>query len=317
MKYLVFDISNLLYRTFYANKSDDDITLAGLAQHAALTTLNKYFKEHRPDKVVMTFDRPNWRKEYTKTDKCLSKRPYKGNRRQKMTPAEKAKYKVFCDHLTEFEEMMRVHTSVVCLAAPLLEADDLMAGFVQVYTVIDEDAEFIVVTADGDMIQLLEFDNVRLINPANGKDQNLDDYENDVKLFMFEKCIRGDGGDNVMSAYPRVRRTRILKAYHDDYEKNQLLNETWNHPITEEHPKTEEKPTGTIFKVKDVFNENKLLMDLNSQPDDIRKLIVKTIMREMEDPGRYSHFHFLAFLGKYKMERVARQLEVFLPLLSR
>ena len=59
MRYLIFDISNILYRTFYANKGDDDITLAGLAQHAALTTLNKYFKEYKPNKVVMTFDRPN------------------------------------------------------------------------------------------------------------------------------------------------------------------------------------------------------------------------------------------------------------------
>jgi len=316
MRYLIFDISNILYRTFYANKGDDDITLAGLAQHAALTTLNKYFKEFKPNKVVMTFDRPNWRKDYTKTDKCLSKRIYKGNRRQKMTPAEKAKYEVFCEHLDEFENMMKVHTSVVCLAAPLLEADDLMAGFVQVYDALDDEAEFIVVTADCDMKQLLEYPSVRLIDPATGKDRDLSDYENDVGLFMFEKCLRGDRGDNVMSAYPRVRRTRILKAYHDDFELNNLLNETWKHPDTEEHPINEERPEGTVFRVKDVFKENMLLMDLNSQPEHIRKLIVKTIVKEMEDPGRYSHFHFLAFLGKYKMEKVARQLEIFIPLLS-
>lgn len=311
MRYVVFDISNLLYRTFYANKGDDDTTLAGLAHHSALVTLNKYFKELKPDKVIMTFDRPNWRKEYTQTDKCLSKRIYKGNRRQKMTPSEKAKYEVFCDHLTDFEDMMRVHTSVVCLAAPLLEADDLMAGFVQVYDVIDEDAEFIVVTADKDMVQLLEFDNVRLLDPASGKDRTLEDYENDVGLFMFEKCLRGDRGDNVMSAYPRVRRTRILKAYHDDFELNNLLNETWK------HPKTDEFPDGAEFKVKDVFRENMLLMDLNSQPDNIRRLIVNTVVKEMDDPGKYDHFQFLKFLGKYEMTNIAKQVDLFIPLLSK
>lgn len=316
MRYVVFDISNILYRTFYANKNDDDITIAGLAQHAALVTLNKYFRELKPDKVIMAFDRPNWRKEYTETDQCLSKRIYKGNRRQKMTPSEKAKYELFCEHLEDFEQLMKVHTSVVCLAAPRLEADDLMAGFVQVYDALDEDAEFIVVTADKDMVQLLEYPNVRLLDPASGKDRNLDDYENDVGLFMFEKCIRGDRGDNVMSAYPRVRRTRILKAYHDDFEKNNLLNETWKHPDTKEHPVTEERPEGTVFKVKDVFKENQLLMDLNCQPEDIRKLIVTTIIKEMESPGVYSHFHILKFLGKYKMVKVANQLEQFIPLLS-
>ena len=317
MRYVIFDISNLLYRTFYANKSDDDTTLAGLAHHSALTTLNKYFKELKPDKVIMTFDRPNWRKDYTKTDKCLSKRKYKGNRRQKMTPAEKIKYDVFCEHLTDFEEMMRVHTSIVCLAADKLEADDLMAGFVQTYDVLDENAEFIVVTADKDMVQLLEFDNVRLLDPASGKDRNLDDFENDVGLFMFEKCIRGDRGDNVMSAFPRVRRTRILKAYHDDFEKNNLLNETWYHPKTKEHPFTEEKPKGTLFKVKDVYRENQLLMDLNCQPDDIRRLIVNTIVKEMDNPGIFSYFHFMQFLGKFEMKKIAQNVETFLPLLSR
>ena len=124
MKYLVLDISNLLYRTFYANKSEDDITLAGLAHHQALLTLNKYYKQHKPDKVVMCFDRKTWRKEYTKSDECISGKLYKGNRRKDMTPKEREKYEQFLGHLDEFEELMKVHTSVVCLAANGLEAEN-------------------------------------------------------------------------------------------------------------------------------------------------------------------------------------------------
>ena len=53
MRYLVFDISNLLYRTFFVQRQENDETLAGIAAHSALVTLNKYFKKYKPDRVVM------------------------------------------------------------------------------------------------------------------------------------------------------------------------------------------------------------------------------------------------------------------------
>ena len=223
-KYILFDISNLLYRCFFANKSNDDVTAAGLAHHMALTTLNKYYKNFQPHKVVMAFDRSSWRKLYTADEElCLSGKPYKGNRRQSMTPKEKAKFELFLDHLSEFEDMMRVHTSIVCLAGDGLEADDLVAGFCQAHP----DDETIIVSADKDMIQLLRHPGVRLIDPASGKDRTLDEWDGDADLFMFEKCIRGDTGDNVGSALPRVRSTKIRKAYTDSFERVNMMNDTW------------------------------------------------------------------------------------------
>jgi len=303
MKYLVLDISNLLYRTFYANKGEDDITLAGLAHHQALLTLNKYYRAHKPDKVVMCFDRKTWRKEYTKSEKCISGKLYKGNRRQDMTPKEREKYELFLEHLSEFEELMNVRTSVVCLAADGLEADDLAAGFVQMYS--GDDNEIVVISTDKDYIQLLGFPNVTLINPADDKERSLDNWGGDAELFIFEKCVRGDAGDNVQSAYPRVRTTRIQKAYNDPLERVNMMEETWtNHE-------------GKEMRVKDVFKENQLLMDLRKQPEEYRNLIKETILNEMEDPGTYSYFHFLKFLGKYDMKKLAGQAEQFAEMLSR
>ncbi|TFH08230.1 MAG: hypothetical protein E4H14_06805, partial [Candidatus Thorarchaeota archaeon] len=109
MKYLVFDISNLLYRTFFAQRQENDETLAGLATHSALVTLNKYFRQHKPDRVVMAFDRSSWRKDYTASPECLSKKPYKGNRRKDMSPAQQAKFQRFMNHLSEFETLIRKH----------------------------------------------------------------------------------------------------------------------------------------------------------------------------------------------------------------
>lgn len=304
MKYLVFDMTNLLYRTFFANKNEDDVTVAGMAHHMALMTLNKYFKHYKPHKVIMCFDRPSWRKQYTKTDECVSGKIYKGHRRKKMTPSQKKKYELFLEHIAEFEDIMRVHTSCVVLGADLLEADDLVAGCADIFS-LEVGAEIIIVSSDKDMIQCLKHDGVSLINPADGKGRTLDDWGGDADLFMFEKCIRGDTGDNVQSSLPRCKKTRILKAYNDPLECANLMHETWT------------RPDGQEFVVKHLFKENELLMDLSKQPEDIYRTIIKTIIEGVEDPGSYSHFHFLQFLGKYEMKKLSSQLEQFVPLLSR
>ncbi len=140
MKYLIFDAGNILYRTFYAHKSEDDITLAGLAAHTALLTLNKYYKQHKPCKVIMGFDRHSWRKDYTATDECVSGKPYKGNRRQNMTQKEREKFELYLRHVEEFEGMIEEHTSVITMAADGLEADDVIAGAIQTLSVIEPDA---------------------------------------------------------------------------------------------------------------------------------------------------------------------------------
>jgi hypothetical protein len=303
-KILLFDASNVLYRTFHANKANDEKTISGLAHHAALTTLNKYYKQFKPDKVVMAFDRSNWRKQYTKTDACLSGKLYKGNRRTKFTPKEQEKYEAFCEHILEFENLLRDHTSIICLSANTLEADDLMAGIVQHYRNKKDNSTFTIVSQDRDLLQLLKFQNVTIMDPATGKARTLEEYDNDVKWFMFQKCIRGDLGDNVGSALPKVRTTRLKLAFSDPYEYEKLMNETWTNQ--------EEK----VFKVKDLYDENKLLMDLESQPTEIRNLIEETIVHGLENPGKYSDFHFRKHCGKYELKMIADGINQYINMLS-
>jgi len=303
MKYIILDISNLLYRSYYANKNEDELTIAGLAQHQALLTLNKYYKAHKPDKIVMAFDRKAWRIDYTTSELCLSGKKYKGNRRKDMTEKERAKYQAFLEHLNQFEELMKIHTSVICLAADGLEADDLVAGFVQQYA--SPENEIIAVSTDKDYIQILGHENVRLIDPATDKDRTLEEWGGSAELFMFEKCIRGDAGDNVQSAYPRVRKTRIMKAWEEPLERVNMMEETWlNHE-------------GKAMVVKEVFKENELLMDLSKQPQEWRDLMTKTINENMEDPGKFSLFQFMRFLGKFKMNKVADNVTTYAEMLSR
>lgn len=301
-KILLVDASNMLYRTFFANKDHDDQISAGLAHHTALKTLNKYFKEHQPHAVVLAFDRQNWRKVYTNDEQvCHSTKKYKGNRRQKMTPSEQEKFQRFLEHISEFEQIVREHTSIICLSDDGLEADDLIAGVVQLLP----ESEHIVLSSDKDLIQLLRNENVTLIDPSRDKQRTLDDWEGDADFFMYEKCLRGDNGDNVQSAFPRVRKTRIRKAYSDPYEHTNMMQSTWT-----DHE-------GREFKVGDLYEENKMLMDLTYQPQCVRNKIFDEVEREFADPGEFSYFHFLKFCGKYEMKEISKHLEHFIPMLSR
>lgn len=303
MKYIVFDISNLLYRTFFAQTNETDEVLAGLATHSALTMLNKYFKIHKPDKVVMAFDRASWRKEYTASEQCVSKRPYKGNRRQDMTPAQQAKYQRFIQHMHEFEALIAEHTTIISLFENRLEADDLIAGFCQIEACPEN--EIIIISSDSDLLQLVRYDNVRVISPATDKEQSLDEYNNDPKYYVFAKCVRGDPTDNVQSAFPRVRSTRILKAYTDAFERVQLMNEKWTNENKVE------------FRVQELFDENEILINLEKQPKDIRKLIYQSVDDAMNKEREFSMFYILKFVGKYKLQKIKESIDNYIPMLSK
>ena len=302
MKYLVFDISNLLYATFFVHKQETDTTIAGLAAHSALMTLNKYYRQFKPDKVVMAFDRSSWRKEYTASEECVSKRPYKGNRRQNMTSAEQAKYERFCAHVNDFENLITNYTSIISLAGKNLEADDLIGGFVQTH----QDDEIIIVSADHDFLQLLKFPNVTIFSPKSGKKRDLSEYHDDPIYYLYLKYIRGDiKGDHIQSALPGVREKAVYEAYNDPYKHEELMRRVWK------------DPNGREFVVRDLFNENKKLINLEQQPEEIRERILHTINEEMARKKRYSFFHMLRFLKKLELNKITENLESFEPLLSR
>lgn len=299
--YLLLDVSSILYRSFFANKNEDEITSAGLAHHTALNVVNKYYKQIKADKTVMAFDRPNWRKQYTLSDECLSGKIYKGNRRQKMTPSQKQKFERFMGHIKEFESIIDQLTSIICLSCDKLEADDLIAFFTQIHS----DDKITIISSDKDLLQLTNGSTVKLIDPASGKERTLEEWNNDVDYFIFEKCIRGDVSDNVQNAFPRVRKSRIKLAYENAYEHTKLMNETWTDPVSKRN-----------HVVKDLFNENKLLMDLTCQPKELQKLGIKHILSKESDPGNFSFFHFLQFCGKYQLKEISKNITNFTDMLN-
>jgi len=198
-----------------------------------------------------------------------------------------------------------------------MEGDDVIAAYCQLYS--NDNHEITIVSGDRDFTQLLRLPGITLINPDNGKPRNtVDDkeYEPDLDYWIFKKCIRGDGGDNVPSAFPRVRETRIKKAYADQYERVNFMNETWNEILLEQDDKGNDTTREVTYRVGDLFEQNIILMDLFKQPAHLREFLEEGVKIQVENIGSYSHFHFLRFLGEYNLQRVSEESMRFVELFS-
>jgi hypothetical protein len=300
MKRLIVDIPNLFWRVVSAHNAKYEGTAedkAGLALHSCLTTFNKWFKVVNPDQIAVVFEGSNnWRKTYTASDQCISKVLYKGNRVKDPSMAH------LFDVLNDFKTLIEQHTSIICLQNDLVEGDDLIAAFVQEYS----GDEIVILSGDKDFKQLLSHKNVTLLNPDDGKPRTVED----PIYFLFEKCIRGDVGDNVLSAFRRVRATRLQKAFTDEFEYANIMN----HEFTRPNPVTLEEQT---FKVGDLFKENKLLMDLEAQPEDIRKSMKETIQYQSNNFGKFNNFAFQKFLGQHNLVNIGDNSSQYVNLFTR
>ena len=321
---LIVDISNLFWRAVSAQQkygAPNAADSAGLGLHMCLMSLRKHYNTIQPQKIAVAFEgKENWRKTYTKSEECYSKRLYKGNRVLDPNMA------VLFDVIKSFEDLVINHTNIVTLQHPELEGDDLISGYAQYYSEphpgSEEGDEVYILSGDKDFVQELGNPNVKLINPDDGKLRTLEGVcgVDDAGYFMFEKAFRGDAGDNVLPAFPRVRKTRLQKAYGvkdgkaypelaDSFELSNLFNHKWEFM----DPETGDK---RMMSVEKMFEENNLLMNLRGQPERIRALIRETIETQADNHGQFNFFKFNSFLGKYQLQQIAERASDFVGLFS-
>ena len=309
---LILDANNILYRTFFAHinvASSDPEDLIGLCHHSALWAIRSYYNEYPADEIVIAFDSKSWRKLYTSDlDECVTYLKYKGQRRQGLTKKQEEEFRNLDAHINELYEILRDQTSLLVLKEHLLEADDLIAGYIQ----SNPETKHVLITSDKDYMQLLCKHDLTIIDPASGKPRSLKDWDNDPDLFLFEKCIRGDKSDNIISAYPRLRRTKILDAYKDDYVKQNIMNNSYKTLINLEDGEVKEITLNT----GDVFEENKYLIDLDAQPEYIKNLINKTIDHAIANKSKFNYVKFLKFCKANKLANVIKNADSFVPMLA-
>lgn len=324
MRYLLVDTANTFFRARHtAHRQADTWDRLGFAIHTTLGSINKCWRDQRADHVVICLEGRSWRKDFYE--------PYKKNRavaRAALTEKEAEEDKLFWETFDALKEFLANKTNCTVLQHENLEADDLIAGWIQSHP----QDHHTIVSSDTDFHQLLA-DNVNQYNgiadelhtiqgifDKKGKaviDKKTKEAKTipDPKWILFEKCMRGDSSDNVFSAYPGVRRkgsknkVGLEEAFADKDTKgfawNNLMLQRWTDHNGEEH------------RVLDDYNRNVTLVDLSAQPDDVKVKIAETIAENAQPLNRpMIGAQFLKFCGKYDLVKMSEQADQFVRFLE-
>ena len=312
MKYLLIDTANTFFRARHsAYRAASPEEKVAFAMHVTLASINKCWRDQQANHVIFCLEGRSWRKDFYE--------PYKKNRsvaRQALTETEAEEDKLFWEAFDNINEFVREKTNCTTLQHPNLEADDLIAGWIQSHP----KDEHVIVSSDTDFYQLLA-ENVNQYNGIsdelhtlkgifNKKGERVIDKKTkepkvipDPEYLLFKKCMRGDSSDNVFSAYPGVRekgsknKVGLLEAFADKKKKgfnwNNLMLQRWVDHNEVEH------------RVLDDYNRNCTLVDLTAQPEEVKVQIAETIAQGMNVKQKQMiGAQFLKFCGKYNLVKL-------------
>jgi len=311
--YILVDTANTFFRARHVVRGDVD-TKVGMCLHITLNSIRKAWNDFDGSHVVFCLEGRSWRKDYYE--------PYKRNRkeaRDALTPKEQEEDKVFWEIFDEFKDFITEKTNCTVLQNSQLEADDLIAGWIQAHP----NDNHVIISTDGDFAQLIA-PNVRQYNGVMNTIITHEGYFDDKKrqpiidkktgdpkpapdpeFMLFEKCMRGDTSDNIFSAYPGVRKkgtknkVGLLEAFADKHKKgynwNNMMLQRWTDHNGEEH------------RVLEDYNRNVLLCDLTAQPKDIKEIIINTISDASTKNISQVGMRLMKFCAKWDMQRIADQ----------
>ena len=316
--YILVDTMNTFFRARHVVRGSLDDKV-GMALHVTFNSIKKAWTDFDADHVVFCLEGRSWRKD--------AYEPYKRNRkeaRDAMTAREAEEDRVFFEIFDEFKSFVREKTNCTVLHNPVLEADDLIAGWVQSHPTDNH----IILSTDGDFAQLIA-PNVKQYNGVSNTTITHEGYFDDKgkpvidkktgkakpapdpQWLLFEKCMRGDTSDNIFSAYPGVRKkgtknkVGLTEAYADmttkGYNWNNMMLQRWTDHNGDEH------------RVVDDYNRNVLLCDLSAQPENIRNEITNTINEQIQTPKDLTQVgvRLLKFCNKWDMQRIADNIALY------
>lgn len=318
MTYILVDTANVFFRARHVIKGDADIKL-GMAFHITLNSIRKAWQQFNGSHVVFCLEGRSWRKDYYA--------PYKRNRaetRAALTEKEQEEDRIFWEAFDTFKEFIADKTNCTVLQHSQLEADDLIAGWIQQHPSDDH----VIISTDSDYVQLIA-PNVKQYNGVQEITITHEGYFNDrgkpiidkktglaktapnPEWLLFEKCMRGDTSDNVFSAYPGVRtkgtkkKVGLTEAFDDRQSKgfawNNLMLQRWTDHNGEEH------------RVLEDYERNRQLIDLKHQPDDIKETIKSTIDDAIAEEKHVSQvgIRLMKFCSVWDLKKISDQAQSY------
>jgi 5'-3' exonuclease len=307
----------MFFRARHVVRGEDAETKVGMAYHIMFNSINKVWRDFKGSHVVFCLEGKSWRKSYYT--------PYKKNRvvdTMSQTEAEVEENKLFWETYDTFLTYLREKTNCSVLRDPTAEADDLIARFIHLHP----DDEHFIISSDTDYLQLItpkvkQYNGVSnelitLEGYFNDKGKQILDKEKKPKLLedpqylLFKKCMRGDGTDNVFSAFPGVRekgsqkKAGLVEAYADrtkqGFDWNNMMLQRW---VDHE---------GVEHRVRDDYERNRVLIDLTAQPDDVKLSVDKNIREGLRTTTTPQvGIHLMRFCGKYELNKISDNADTY------
>jgi 5'-3' exonuclease len=318
MTFILVDTANTFFRARHAIKGDLD-TKIGMSLHVTFNSVKKAWKDFKGSHVIFFLEGRSWRKDFYS--------PYKRNRsdaRAAHNEKEAEEERVFWETFDQFKDFVSEKTNCTVLQHPQLEADDLIAGWVQMHPNDDH----VIISTDGDFAQLIA-PNVKQYNGVtevttthegyfDSKGKRVKDKKTgeekpapNPEWLLFEKCMRGDTTDNVFSAFPGVRtkgtknKVGLMEAFEDRNKKGWA----WNNLMLQKWVDHE----GVEHRVLEDYLRNKQLCDLSSQPEDIRKIMEETISKATSQEKNVSQvgMRLLKFCSSFELNKISENIEQY------
>ena len=308
--YILVDTANTFFRARHVVRGDID-TKVGMALHITLNSVKKAWTDFKADHVVFCLEGRSWRKDFYE--------PYKRNRqiaRDALSPRDAEEDTAFWEIFDEFKDFVTEKTNCTVIRHPNLEADDLIAGWIQAHP----NDNHVIISTDGDFAQLIS-PRVRQYNGVANMTITHEGYFDDKgkpvidkktkeakpapnpAFMLFEKCMRGDTSDNVFSAYPgvRIKGTKNKVGLTEAFEDKTTKGFNWNNMMLQrwvDH-------NGVEHRVLDDYNRNVTLCDLTAQPENIKELIRGTIDGVESKDVTQVGMRLIKFCAKWNMQRIA------------
>ena len=316
--YILVDTANTFFRARHVVRGDLNDKI-GMSIHTVLSSVRKAWRDFKGDHVIFCLEGRSWRKDHYA--------PYKRQRaeaRAAHSPREAEEERVFWETFDQFKDFVLNKTNTSVLHNPQLEADDLIAGWVQSHP----NDNHVIISTDGDFAQLIA-PNVRQYNGIMGVTTTHEGYYDEKnkpvidkktkavkpapepEWLLFEKCMRGDTSDNIFSAYPGVREkgTKNKVGLRDAFADRSNRGYNWNNMMLQRWVDHE----GVEHRVLDDYQRNVQLCDLTAQPVEIRALIQETIDQEIQKGKNIPQvgIRLLKFCAAFDLQKISEQVESY------
>jgi 5'-3' exonuclease len=316
--YILVDTANTFFRARHVVRGDTNDKV-GMSIHTVLGSVRKAWRDFKGDHVIFCLEGRSWRKDFYE--------PYKRQRaeaRAAQSPREAEEDRVFWETFDQFKDFVINKTNSTVLHHPQLEADDLIAGWIQSHP----NDNHVIISTDGDFAQLIapnvrQYNGVMEIttthegyvdakgNPVVDKKTKQVKAAPDPSWLLFEKCMRGDTSDNIFSAYPGVREkgTKNKIGLREAFADRESKGYSWNNMMLQRWTDHE----GIEHRVKEDYERNVLLCDLSAQPDNIKDLIRQAINDEIGKEKNIPQvgIRLLKFCAEYDLQKISEQVQSY------